>query len=176
MALELVCRADFWCNRHCKTNPVDLDGFWGQVRPKICQTDLQIKIGNFRFPGVWHPREAAPRSSWGVASPKGRGCDVPGRPGRATGGFLVARGVLGLAARCPSERGTAQRGKRVCEIKAAGLYKFIGIWEASILGWVSKARTAQSATVPQHGGRVGRLSCANPAPEGPCTANLRYIK
>ena len=26
---DLVCRADFWCNRHCKTNPVDLDGFLG---------------------------------------------------------------------------------------------------------------------------------------------------
>ncbi len=35
MALELVCRADFWCNRHCKTSPVDLDGSGGQVWPKI---------------------------------------------------------------------------------------------------------------------------------------------
>ncbi len=25
MALELVCGADFWCNRHCKTSPVDLE-------------------------------------------------------------------------------------------------------------------------------------------------------
>ena len=25
MALELVCRADFWCNRHCRTSPVDLE-------------------------------------------------------------------------------------------------------------------------------------------------------
>ncbi len=86
--------------------------------------DLQIIIKNFRFPGVWHPREAAPRSSWGVAPPEGRGCDVPGKPGRATGGFLAAHGVLGLAAGCPAERGTAQRGKRGCGIKAAGLYKF----------------------------------------------------
>ena len=35
MALELVCGADFWCNRHCRTTPVVLEGFWGQVWPKI---------------------------------------------------------------------------------------------------------------------------------------------
>ena len=26
---------DFWCNRHCRTSPVVLEGFWGQVWPKI---------------------------------------------------------------------------------------------------------------------------------------------
>ncbi len=35
MALELVCGAKFWCNRHCRTSPVVLEGFWGQVWPKI---------------------------------------------------------------------------------------------------------------------------------------------
>ncbi len=35
MTLELVCEADFWCSRHCKTSPVVLEGFWGQVWPKI---------------------------------------------------------------------------------------------------------------------------------------------
>ena len=35
MALELVCGADFWCNRHCRTSPVVLEGSWGQVWPKI---------------------------------------------------------------------------------------------------------------------------------------------
>ncbi len=35
LALELVCGADFWCNRHCKASPVVLEGFWGQVWPKI---------------------------------------------------------------------------------------------------------------------------------------------
>ncbi len=35
MASELVCGDDFWCNRHCKTSPVVLEGFWGQVWPKI---------------------------------------------------------------------------------------------------------------------------------------------
>ncbi len=35
MAFELVCGADFWCNRHCRTSPVDLECFWGQVWPKI---------------------------------------------------------------------------------------------------------------------------------------------
>ena len=38
IALGLVCGADFWCNRHCETSPVVLEGFWGQVltenRPK----------------------------------------------------------------------------------------------------------------------------------------------
>ena len=29
--LELVCGADCWCNRHCATSPVDLEGFWGHV-------------------------------------------------------------------------------------------------------------------------------------------------
>ena len=29
MALELICGADFWCNRHCRTSPVVLEGFWG---------------------------------------------------------------------------------------------------------------------------------------------------
>ena len=31
MALELVCRTDFWCNRHCKPSPVDQEGFRGRV-------------------------------------------------------------------------------------------------------------------------------------------------
>ncbi len=35
MALELVCGDDFWCNRDCKTSPVVLEGFGGQVWPKI---------------------------------------------------------------------------------------------------------------------------------------------
>ncbi len=35
MALELVCGADFWCNRHCRTRAVVLEGFLGQVWPKL---------------------------------------------------------------------------------------------------------------------------------------------
>ena len=35
MVLELDYGADFWRNRHCKTNPVDLEGSRGQVWPKI---------------------------------------------------------------------------------------------------------------------------------------------
>ncbi len=31
MALEVPSRADFGCNRHCKTKPVDLEGSRGQV-------------------------------------------------------------------------------------------------------------------------------------------------
>ncbi len=37
MALKLVCGADFWCNRHCKTSPVVLEGFWDQVWQKFCR-------------------------------------------------------------------------------------------------------------------------------------------
>ncbi len=35
MVLELVWGAGFWCNRHCRTTPVVLEGFWGQVWPQI---------------------------------------------------------------------------------------------------------------------------------------------
>ena len=42
MALEFVCRADFWCNRHCRTTPVVLEGFGGQVWPKICRKPTRI--------------------------------------------------------------------------------------------------------------------------------------
>ena len=41
MALELVCPAEFWCNRHCKTSPVDLEGYYGQVKPKIGRKPTQ---------------------------------------------------------------------------------------------------------------------------------------
>ncbi len=41
----LLCRGvDFWCHRHCKTSPVDLHGFQGQVWPgnvSKWQTKLQ---------------------------------------------------------------------------------------------------------------------------------------
>ena len=35
IALELVCGAGFWW--HCRTSPVVLEGWWGQVWPKIGQ-------------------------------------------------------------------------------------------------------------------------------------------
>ncbi len=44
MALELICGADFWCNRHCRTSPVVLAGFWGQVWPKIDRKQRTTKI------------------------------------------------------------------------------------------------------------------------------------
>ena len=44
MALELVCGADFWCNRHCRTSPVVLEGFGGQVWPKTGQKQRKPKI------------------------------------------------------------------------------------------------------------------------------------
>ncbi len=33
MALESVCGADFWCNRHCKPSPVVLSGFRAGLQP-----------------------------------------------------------------------------------------------------------------------------------------------
>ena len=56
MALELVCGADFWCNRHCKTSPVVLEGFWGQAWPKICQKPRKTKIP---YPPYWPLRATA---------------------------------------------------------------------------------------------------------------------
>ena len=38
VAFELVCGADFWCSRHCKTSPVVLDCFGGKVWPKLSLT------------------------------------------------------------------------------------------------------------------------------------------
>ncbi len=35
MAIELVCGAEFWCKRHYNTSPVVLEGFGGQLWPKI---------------------------------------------------------------------------------------------------------------------------------------------
>jgi hypothetical protein len=31
---DFVCQAEFWCNWHCKTSTVDLEGFWNQACPK----------------------------------------------------------------------------------------------------------------------------------------------
>jgi hypothetical protein len=43
MALELACGADFWCNRHCKTSPVDPEEFWG-IWPNIDQKQEETKL------------------------------------------------------------------------------------------------------------------------------------
>ncbi len=58
MALELGCGAEFWCNRHCRTSPVVLEGFWGQVWPKIRRKPekKEFRIANeplsFRYPAL----------------------------------------------------------------------------------------------------------------------------
>jgi hypothetical protein len=48
MVLELISGADFWCNRHCRTSPVVLEGFWGQVWPKIGRKpeNTEFRIAN----------------------------------------------------------------------------------------------------------------------------------
>ena len=62
MALELVCRADFWCNRHCRTSPVDLEGFWGQVWPKICRTTA--RKFSARLPSGTQTAVPTPPTTW----------------------------------------------------------------------------------------------------------------
>ena len=46
--LELAWGAVFWCNRCCRTNPVVLTGFDGQVWPNIGRKPAQIIIQNCR--------------------------------------------------------------------------------------------------------------------------------
>jgi hypothetical protein len=57
--LELVCGDIFWCNRHCKTNSVDLERFWGQVWPKSCQ-NMCVVLG-FLAPRI--PDSRLPKSA-----------------------------------------------------------------------------------------------------------------
>ena len=60
MSLELVCGADFWCNRHCRTSPVVLKGFWGQVWPKISRkpekSEYRIANETAKFIGCYRCR------------------------------------------------------------------------------------------------------------------------
>ncbi len=53
MALQLASEADFWCNRRCKTNPIDLEGSRGQV---LVVWDGLLKVlgwgGKIKFP-LW---------------------------------------------------------------------------------------------------------------------------
>ena len=41
MALELVCRADLLCNRHCKTSLAVLDAFWGAAEASLNIDDFE---------------------------------------------------------------------------------------------------------------------------------------
>jgi hypothetical protein len=50
MSLELVSRFDFWCNRHCRTNPIDLEGSRSQVSG-VC--DGFGMVFGWSFEGVW---------------------------------------------------------------------------------------------------------------------------
>ncbi len=78
MALELVWGADFCCNRHCRTSPVVLEGFWGQVWPKIGRKpeESEFRIAN-------EPLSYAVSSeAVGISLGPGRGRGFPARPGR----------------------------------------------------------------------------------------------
>ncbi len=44
IALELVCKADLWCNRHCRMSPVVLERFWGLVWPKKIAKNHKKKL------------------------------------------------------------------------------------------------------------------------------------
>ena len=84
MTLELVCGADFWCNRHCATSPVDLEGFWGQVWPgndhKLQTIGKPHKFWTIFWPLLWPDFAVWPdlfwvgnRSFWGSGRPRGPG-------------------------------------------------------------------------------------------------------
>ncbi len=65
MALELLCRADFWCNRHCRTSPVDLEGFWAQVWPKMARKPAR------KFPaGLPSGTQYTERYRWDPLAPR----------------------------------------------------------------------------------------------------------
>ena len=55
MVLELVCGADFWCNRLCRTSPVVLEGLWGpslaENRPKTGKNqNSELPVNRYEFP------------------------------------------------------------------------------------------------------------------------------
>ncbi len=49
MELKLVWGANFGCSRHCRTSPVVLEGFWGQVKPKLDKKPRQTKNSEYRI-------------------------------------------------------------------------------------------------------------------------------
>ena len=65
MVLELVCGADFWCNRHCRTSPVVLEGFGGQVWPTLGRKPekSEYRVANeplSKSQAVWLEAELSP--------------------------------------------------------------------------------------------------------------------
>ena len=83
MALELVCGADFWCNRHCRTSPVVLEGFWGQVWPKIGRKPTRkLRIENQQSAAVVRQKcfRAVNRPSGPDFDPGPGGAGGPGGP------------------------------------------------------------------------------------------------
>ena len=81
MVLELVWGADFWCNRHCRTSPVVLERFWGQVWPKIGRkpekSEYRIANESLRYARV----QGIP----GLGIPGSQVRTGPGRPTRDPG-------------------------------------------------------------------------------------------
>ena len=124
MALELVCRADFWCNLHCKTSPVDLEGFWGQVRPKIGRKPAQ------EFPARLPSGTQVNMRGGGAAVEQGASTKAPAKrwlkeasPPAFLNGFqaawsaqtpcttnFISSGRMGLDCKWPKRRGTEAWG------------------------------------------------------------------
>ena len=88
MALELVCGSDCWCNRLCRTSPVVLEGFWGQVWLKIGRKPAH------KFKGL-RPMPPTPSASAGCkdAECKAAGCKAAGlqAAGLQAAGLKAAR-------------------------------------------------------------------------------------
>ena len=72
MVLELVCGADFWCNRHCRTSPVVLEGLGGQIWPNIGtkpaqQSDFRIAnepLSDLKLRDIRHVEPPPARRAW----------------------------------------------------------------------------------------------------------------
>ena len=73
MALEWGCGADFWCSRHCKTSPVVLKGFWGQVWPNTGRKpaknqNSELPTGGGELARGGHGGRADGRPRWAAES------------------------------------------------------------------------------------------------------------
>ena len=92
MALELVCRAEFWCNRHCRTSLPRSRGVWG---PSLAENRPKTK-NNTIFDPPYRPLSALYKGLMGFCStaltvtlfdgerprPKPRSIWIDAQPGR----------------------------------------------------------------------------------------------
>ncbi len=95
IVLELVCGADLWCNRHYRTSPVVLEGFCGQVWPKISRKPEKSEHRSanepindtkpYKFIGFGPIEVTKPYEFIGFGRPKSGPSDPPGHLGQFWG-------------------------------------------------------------------------------------------